>query len=190
MADDEKSTIATDERRLLERAQGGDVGAFEDIVRLHYRNVYGVAMGICGNAGDAEDAAQETFVRAWRAIGGFRGDARIGTWLYRIATNVTLSLVGRRRDVPTDDVPDAPSDIGAPERRLEGRERLAVLQQALETLTPDARATFVLRDVEGLSYEEIAAALETTVSAVKSRLFRARRTVAEALASHDAGVVA
>lgn len=170
---------------VLQRAQAGDVGAFEELVRLHYGKVFGVCLGVCGNRSDAEDAAQDAFVRAWRALPSFRGDSAVSTWLYRIATNVSLTLISRRRESVSDDVPERPDVTESPEGQFEGMERIGVVQQTLQQLTPDARAAFILRDIEGLSYDEIAQNLDITLSAVKSRIFRARQAVADALAAHD-----
>lgn len=171
--------------QLVGEARAGDVAAFEDLVRRHYAEVYGVTKGICGRDSDAEDATQDTFVRAWRALPSFRGDSAFATWLYRIATNVSLTMVTRRREAATDEIPDRASHASAPDARLEDRERLGVVRTVMDDLPPDARAAFVLRDIRGLSYDEIAETLDISLSAVKSRIFRARRAVAEALATYD-----
>ena len=176
-----------DDAELLARARGGDVGAFEEVIRRNYGMLFSVARGICGRDADAEDAVQETFVRAWRALATFRGDSQVSTWLYRIATNTSLSLVTRRKEGVSSDVPDRPDPTSSPDGTVEGMERVAVVQRALADLSEDARAAFVLRDVQGLPYEEIAETLDVSLSAVKSRIFRARQAVADALSAHDRG---
>ena len=180
MADD----VRTIDPRV-DKARQGDVAAFEQLVREHYGAVYAVARGITGRDGDAEDATQDTFVRAWRAMPTFRGDAKFSTWLHRIATNVSLTLVTRRKDKATDDIPDSASMATSPESRLEDRERLSIVHSTMEQLPADARAAFVLRDVQGLTYDEIAETLGISLSAVKSRIFRARQTIADALRTFD-----
>ncbi len=176
---------ATPVDELVDRARAGDVSAFEALMRVHYGRVLGVTRGICGRDSDAEDAAQDTFVRAWRALPGFRGDSAFSTWLYRIATNVSLTLVTRRREAATDVIPEQPTVADAPEERMLDAERLTVVRRTLDGLSPDARAAFVLRELEGLTYDEIAEALDITLSAVKSRIFRARQAIADALRDHD-----
>ena len=175
MADD----VRTMDPRV-DKARQGDVAAFEQLVREHYGAVYAVARGITGRDGDAEDATQDTFVRAWRAMPTFRGDAKFSTWLHRIATNVSLTLVTRRKDKATNDIPDSASMATSPEARMEDRERLSIVHSTMEQLPADARAAFVLRDVQGLTYDEIAETLGISLSAVKSRIFRARQTIADA----------
>lgn len=170
---------------LVNSARDGDVAAFEQLVRLHYAQVYGVARGILGRDTDAEDATQDTFVRAWRALPSFRGDSEFTTWLYRIATNVSLTMVKRRRDAATNKIPDRGTRATAPDARLEDRERLAVVQQIMDGLPADARAAFVLRDIQGLTYEHIAETLDISLAAVKSRIFRARRALADGLSAYD-----
>lgn len=175
----------------MARAQRGDVGAFEELIRRTYGLVLSVCRGVCGSGGEAEDAAQETFVRAWRALPGFRGDAAVTTWLYRIATNVSLTAVRRRRPTAQpDELPDIADVRDDPSATAEGFERVAVVRAALAELSDDARAAFVLRDVEGLSYDDIADALGISLGAVKSRIFRARQHIAGALQAYDVGAAA
>lgn len=179
------SAVAPPEAALVERAQRGDVTAFEELVRRHHGRVRAVALRVTNDAADADDCTQEAFLRAWRALPSFRLDAAFSTWLYRIVTNVALNLVTRRRERPRDDVPEVVDVTDAPEARSVGRERLDVVVRAMDELTPEQRAVFVLRDVEGLSYDDVAGALDITLPAVKSRLFRARQEIAAALARYD-----
>lgn len=179
------ATTLPDEQLLVDRARRGDVAAFETLVRGHHRRMYAVAFRIVRNATDAEDATQDAFVRAWRALPNYRGDAKFSTWLYRITTNVALNKVTRRREHASDEIPERVSTAADPARRVTDAERLDIVLAALDTLTPEQRATYLLRDVEGLAYEDIAEALGISLSAVKSRLFRARQDLAQALAAYD-----
>lgn len=179
-------TQLADEELVAQARSGEDVGAFEELVRRHRDRAYAVALRICRNPSDAEDVAQEAFVRAWRALPGFRGDARFSTWLFRIITNLALNRVTRAREQPVAEVPDRGNAELDPARRAEDRERLAVAVAALDQLTPDQRACFVLRELEGLTYEELADVLGTSVQAVRGRLFRARAELARVLADYEA----
>jgi RNA polymerase sigma-70 factor, ECF subfamily len=175
-----------DDAVLVDRARRGDVAAFEQLVRQHRDRAYGVALRICRDRDDADDVTQDAIVRAWRALPDFRGDARFSTWLYRIVTNLALNRVTRARERPSDTLPEtATGAIDDPARRTVEADRLAVVLAAMERLTPEQRACLVLREVEGLSYDELAVVLDTTVTAVKGRLFRARQDLAQVLARYD-----
>lgn len=171
--------------QLVAAAVADDLGAFEELVRRHRDRAYGIAYRVCRDPGEAEEVAQEAFVRVWRSLHTFRGDAQFTTWLYRIVTNLALTRVGRQVDRPTAELPDHADASLDPARRFGAGERLSAALAALERLSPDQRACYVLREVEGLTYEEVAEVLDTTVAAVKGRLFRARQDLAEALAAHD-----
>lgn len=175
---------------LVARAQDGDVSAFETLVRTHHRRAFAVALRITQDPTDAEDCTQDAFVRAWRALPGYRRDAAFSTWMYRIVTNVALNHVTRRRERARGDVPDVHDPTDQPESRSVHRERLDVVVGALGTLTPEQRAVYVLRDVEGLSYDDIATTLQISLAAVKSRLFRARQDIAAVLAAYDSATLA
>jgi RNA polymerase sigma-70 factor (ECF subfamily) len=164
------------DRVLVDAARAGDVDAFEVLVRRHEGRVYRVALRLLGSDADAQDATQETFVRAWRGLGRFRGESAVSTWLYRIVTNRCLNVVAARRPVEGLD-PELPSVGGDPAEFAERRERFAVVARQVASLPPDQRAVLVLRDFEGLSYEEVAAALKVSVAAVKGRIHRARLSV-------------
>lgn len=170
----------------MERARDrGDVAALEELVRRHRDAAYRIALRICLNSADAEDVAQEALVRAWRSLQSFRGDAAFSTWLYRIVTNLALNAVSRRREQPTDEPPEPPGPELDPAGRVQQRERLDAVLSALGDLPAEQRACWVLREVEGLSYEELAEVLDLTLSAVKGKLFRARTHLSEALARYD-----
>lgn len=161
------------------------MAALEELVRRHRDTAYRVALRICLNPADAEDIAQEALVRAWRALPRFRGDAGFSTWLYRIVTNVALSSVSRRREQPTDDVLEPPGPDLDPATAAQDREKLAAAGRALRALTAEQRACWVLREVEGLSYDELAEILDISLPAVKSRLFRARSEISTALERYE-----
>lgn len=174
------------DQELVERARDrGDVAALEELVRRHRDAAYRVALRICLNSADAEDVAQEALVRAWRSLHSFRGDAAFSTWLYRIVTNLALNAVTRRREQPTDNPPEPIGPELDPAGRVQQRERLGAVLAALAELPPEQRACWVLREVEGLSYDELGEVLELTLPAVKGKLFRARAHLAEALARYD-----
>ena len=173
-------------QELTESVLRGDPGAFEELVRSTHRAVYSLVYRVVGNHEDAADVTQEVYVRVWRNLKSFRGDANMATWLYRVAANASLTFVKRRArggiPVQPDELPELPSPDGADQRA-----DADALQNALATLTPAARAVVVLKDVYGWTCEEIAKEMDTTEGAVKVRLFRARHRLADELAS--AGVV-
>lgn len=164
------------DRVLVDAARAGDVEAFEVLVRRHEDRVYRVAFRLLGSDADAQDATQETFVRAWRGLGRFRGDSAVSTWLYRIVTNRCLNMIAGWRPVASVD-PELLLVGSDPAEITEGRERFAAVARQVASLPPEQRAALVLRDFEGLSYEEVAAALEVSVAAVKGRIHRARLSV-------------
>jgi RNA polymerase sigma-70 factor, ECF subfamily len=165
---------------LVTRAQAGRQDAFEELVRRHRDPVFRVALRMLGDDGDAEDATQDAFVQAWRGLGGFRADAAFSTWMYRIVTNRCLNLLrARRRTDPLPAEREAPAS--RPDRIAEARWQVADLERAIARLTPEQRAPLVLRELEGCSYEEIAETLEVSVTAVKSRLHRARLELLDAM---------
>lgn len=173
-----------EEQLLLRRAQGGDSAAFEDIVRAHEATVYHLALRQLGNREDAEDAAQEVFLKAYAALGSFRGESRISVWLYRITNNVCIDLLRRRRDTVSLsaesgegetlelEIPDERFDPAALAERRDLREQVG---KALDLLPPDAREILLLRELGGQRYDEIAEALDIDIGTVKSRIFRARK---------------
>jgi len=173
-----------DEGTLVVRAQEGDAEAFEVLMRRHGRPLYTLALRILARPSDAEDAVQEAFISAWRRLPGFRAESSFLTWMYRIVTNRALNIARTRRPtVGLDEVPDRVLEGTAdnPERRAEGSAALKALREAMTTLTEEQRACWVLREMHGLSYDEIAAAVGIGSSAVRGRIFRARQTLAEAM---------
>lgn len=188
---------------LVEAAQAGDRGAFKELFERYHRRVYAVALGVLKNPQDAHDVVQEAFVKVYRHIEGFQGSSSFYTWLYRITMNLSIDHVRRRktkRHVDYDDAVGrdesdledpanlAPSYAGSdPSRRKDRSELAGRIQAALETLPPYHRQVILLREVEGLSYEEIAKVMKVPKGTIMSRLFHARRKMQAELADYVAG---
>lgn len=171
------------EKSLVAAAKSGDPAAFESLVRRHQDRVYRVCLRVLGTPADAEDATQDVFVQAWRALSRYRGDAAFSTWLHRIAINRCLKVVRAHR-LATSAIDDQiPSAAAQPDRAVEAMVAASALQEAIAGLTPDQRAVLVLRHVEGWSYQEISEVLEVTEAAVRSRLNRARTALVRAMRS-------
>lgn len=179
---------------LLDRVLRGDSRAFDDLVRLHQWRVYRTTMAVTGNSEDAEEAMQDTFLKAYQHCAEFRKESRFSTWLTRIAVNEALQIRRRKRDSVSLDDPEAPVTLPYPKRledwyrdpeqRFLAREIRAFAEQAVRSLAPAYRVAFVLRDLEELSTAEAAEILGLTIPAMKTRLLRARLLVREALAAH------
>jgi RNA polymerase sigma-70 factor (ECF subfamily) len=183
----------SEESILVEAARSGNIGAFESLVRRYDRNVFRIAQHITQNREDAEDVVQDAFLKAYQNLGQFQGQSKFYTWLVRIAVNEALMRLRRRRpermvsideDVKTeeDSMPREIADWSPnPEQQYTQSELKDILGKTIQGLPPSFRTVFVLRDVEGLSTEETASALELSVPAVKSRLLRARLQLRERL---------
>ena len=183
----------SEESVLVDAARAGDIGAFESLVRRYDRNVFRIAQHITQNREDAEDVVQDAFLKAYQNLGQFQGQSKFYTWLVRIAVNEALMRLRRRRpermisideDVKTeeDSMPREIADWSPnPEQLYTHSELKDILGKTIQGLPPSFRTVFVLRDVEGLSTEETASALELSVPAVKSRLLRARLQLRERL---------
>jgi RNA polymerase sigma-70 factor (ECF subfamily) len=169
-----------DEASLIRAAQNGESRAFAEIVRRYQRAIYRVAYGLTRNPSDADDLAQETFLRAYQALGRFRVGEPLYPWLARIATNQAFSLYRARRrrpETPLEPLVEAGFQWGVeadPADETADRERRRHLQEAFSHLKPEHQAVLVLRAVQGLSYQEIAQTLQVPVGTVMSRLSRAR----------------
>ena len=171
---------------LVAAAKGGDRAAFDELVRRTSAQTYTLAYRLVGNEEDARDVVQETYLRAYKGIGKFRGDAQFSTWLYRITANCAATHLGKRKRHRHDELPDETSAVVTdrnPERDPQAtvlasslRDRLTV---ALDELPPKLRAVVVLRDVYDLTHEAIAAELGISETAAKVRLHRARRKLRE-----------
>lgn len=194
----------TDQALVLRFQQDGDRAAFEELVRRHRDRVYGLALRMMKNDEEALDIVQETFLSAYRKLPEFRGESQFGSWVYRIAANFALMRIRHQKVVdqvqePMDGMEDRFREDGrwaifpsgmwarrADEAALGGELRDKIVQ-AVENLPEIHRAVFMLRDVEGLSYDDIATTLDTTVSAVKSRLHRARLALRSELQGYFEG---
>jgi len=183
----------TEELVLVNAAKAGDVGAFEELVRRYDRNVFRIAQHITQNREDAEDVVQDAFLKAYENLPQFQGQSKFYTWLVRIAVNEALMKLRRRRpermvsldeEVRTeeDSMPREIADWSPnPEQQYNQAELKDILGKTVQGLPPSFRTVFVLRDVEGLSTEETAEALNLSIPAVKSRLLRARLQLRERL---------
>jgi len=171
---------------LAARASEGDDDAFAVLVHRHSAPLLALAYRMLGNASDAEEAVQDALISAWRRLPEFRGDATFRTWMYRIVTNKCINVLrGHAPPVPLDVVPEPTAhDVsGEPARAAEGEAATAALARALRELRPAQRACWVLRELHGLSYEEIARVVGESEPTVRGRLFRARRTLVKEMAS-------
>jgi RNA polymerase sigma-70 factor, ECF subfamily len=188
--------IKEEDRQLVGRAQSGDIGAFEALVDTHRDKVYGLALRMTRSEADAAEITQDTFLSAYQHLKDFRGDAAFGSWVHRIAANTALMRLRHRRVVQA-----AEEELQGPEftelgslseypardwsRDAEGRileaELGRAIQEATDRLPEGYREVFLLKDVEGLSYEQIAEATGDSVPAIKSRLHRARLALRDAI---------
>ena len=188
---------ADEEPALIARARGGDTHAFERLYRTHVRRVYAVCLRMAADVTRAEDFTQRTFVTAWQKLALFRADSAFGTWLHRIAVNVTHDAATRRKASPApfsallaneeedgDDIANlTPDSSSGPSDAVTREERRQAVRRALAELPPHHRTVLVLFDIEGHTYEELAATLELPMGTVKSRLNRARLALREKLES-------
>ncbi len=169
---------------LVARARQGDEAAFEQLVLRHQRYVFNLACRVLGDYTEAEDVAQEAFVRAWRGLSGFRGQAQFTTWLYRIVQNLCLNrLPGLRRELlqtePLEEVLVNPNP--SPADLFDVREQMAFLHAQLDRLPEKYRLVLTLRYLQHLSYAEVAAALDVPMGTVKTHIHRARQLLRERL---------
>ena len=176
------------DQQLVERVQAGEKAAFDLLVRKYQHRVLKLVSRFVSDAAEAEDVAQEAFLKAYRALASFRGDSAFYTWLYRIAINTAKNALvsNRRRPVDFDlDLQDPDQydrharlkEGDTPEGVLLTEEIRTVVERAMEQLPEDLRTAIVLRELEGLSYEEIAEAMDCPVGTVRSRIFRAREAI-------------
>lgn len=178
---------------LVARIKQGDRTAYRELFETHSSLVFNVCHRILGNRADAEDVTQDVFLRAYDALPGFRGEARLSTWLYRIAVHLSLNKQRRRKrerwlsleflEEPENELPmgDIASADDTPDIIAEKRERTQIVQRAMNALAEEQRVALILRHYEGLSYEEIADVMQTSVASVESRLHRAKRNLAKKL---------
>ncbi|MFT4198382.1 MAG: RNA polymerase sigma factor RpoE [Pseudoxanthomonas sp.] len=177
---------------LVKRVQRGDSAAFDLLVRKYQHRILALIGRYVHDWSECQDVAQETFLRAYRALGNFRGDSQFYTWLHRIAVNTAKNhLVAHNRRPPADDIDavdaeqyDAGTrlrDTDTPERELMRQQMERTVMQAVDALPEELRAAITLREVEGLSYEEIAARMACPIGTVRSRIFRAREAIDQQL---------
>ncbi|MEO6994501.1 MAG: sigma-70 family RNA polymerase sigma factor [Lacunisphaera sp.] len=185
----------TTDPEILRRAQAGDEGAFGVLMREHYAHVFRLIQAIVRNEHDSRDVCQEVWLTIWKRLPQFRGDAKFTTWLHPIAVRRAIDHLRKQQrwyhrflpfSVSDDTVETAPEPATTDDARqhAEGNERLALLRQVLDSLPPKLRAALALREVEGLSYEEIAAATGVPTGTVMSRLYHARRLLTQKLKDH------
>lgn len=177
----------TDEQ-LVERVQRGDKRAFDLLVLKYQHKVMSLISRYISDSAEVQDVAQDAFIKAYRAIGRFRGDSAFYTWLYRIAANTAKNyLVSRGRRPPGSDIDaedaeflemgGALKDVDSPDEQIAAEELRDVVEKTIKSLPEDLRTALSLREYDGLSYEEIAAVMECPVGTVRSRIFRAREAV-------------
>ena len=174
------------EAQIVRSVLEGDVNAFETLVIEYEKNVYAITQRMTGNSEDAADMTQETFIKAYNSLSSFRGDSKFSVWLYRIATNVCLDYLRSRSRKPAislsvedEDGEEAQLEISdesqSPERLLERDLTRDAVRRGLKALAPEYRQILLLREIQGLSYEEISDVLSLETGTVKSRIFRARK---------------
>ena len=176
------------EQELVRAAAGGDTEAFARLVRTYENKIYSLAFRMCGSADDAGDIAQEAFLAAWRGLPAFRGEAGFATWLYRLTSNAAIDYLRRQKkqrgDMSLDDEElglDAVDTGPGPQDAAERTEVRSAVAEGLQALSEGHRQVLVLREIQGLSYEEIADVLEVDLGTVKSRISRARSALRKIL---------
>lgn len=200
---DEAARARLDERRLIRRIRRGDEQAFALMVRTYEQRVFNMVFRMVGNREEAEDVAQDVFVTVFQSIHGFRGESKLSTWLYRITVNHCknrLKYLRRRRKHlgrPLDEIAEAELARGSgshqagfhaqlprPDEEASGHQMERIIQAKIAALEEDHRVLVVLRDIQGLSYQEIGEVTGLNIGTIKSRLHRARLTLKEALLGH------
>jgi RNA polymerase sigma-70 factor (ECF subfamily) len=181
------------DQQLVERVQRGDKAAFDLLVAKYQRKIFRLLSRLIRDPAEIEDVAQEAFIKAYRALPNFRGDSAFYTWLYRIAINTAknyLVALGRRAPTSTEaEIEDAETfddgerlrDLNTPDSMLVTKQVGEAVNRAIDRLPEDLRTAIVLRELEGLSYEEIAETMNCPIGTVRSRIFRAREAIAEEL---------
>lgn len=175
-----------EDRQLVENARRGDVAAFRELVTRHQRRAYAVALGMVHDSDDARDICQEAFLKVHRNLATFEGDAQFFTWLYRIVVNLAIDHLRKKRgqQVEFDDAQSHEEDEGGitphrtgfdPSRALLDKELRKQILSALDKLSPAHRSVLVMREVEGMSYQEMAESMKCSIGTIMSRLFHARK---------------
>lgn len=177
---------------MIARCKKGDREAFNKLMETYHKQVFNISYGMLSDYEDASDAAQEVFVKVWRSIAGFKGEASFTTWLYRICANVCNDILRKRQrrgmtvSLDADDgdknpASELPSEAPTPEESLEADERQRLVRAAIDSLSDEFRTVIVLSDLQQLSYEEVANVLKIPTGTVKSRLNRARNALRKKL---------
>lgn len=178
---------------LIKRAQDGDVSAFESLIKIYEAKVFGIAFRMSGNRDDASDMAQEVFIKLFRNIGKFKHEAKFSTWVYRVATNTCLdelkkikrkSAYSLDEEIDTEDGgirTEIADTAPTPEEVAESGEIRGVVNVAIQRLSDEHKAVIILRDINGMSYDEIAEILKCSVGTVKSRISRGREQLRKIL---------
>lgn len=176
------------EQDLIRSAASGSSRAFEELITPYERRMYALALRMCGNTEDAKDCLQDAMLRIYRGLPSFRGDSSFSTWIYRVVSNVCLDFHRRNKgkgNASLDELHESgiePKDSKpTPQTELERSELKRQLSNAIQSLPEDLKSAVVLRDIHGLSYEEIGEVLDINVGTVRSRLFRARSKLREIL---------
>ena len=180
------------EQQLVLRAKAGDDEAFAQLMRDNEKRIYNLTLRMTGNPDDAMDLAQEAFLNAWRGLKFFKGDSSFSTWVYRLASNACIDHLRRQKrrqdisapmpvDEEDDSQPDIPDDRFQPEQELERQELRNAVYAGLEQLSDEHRQVLVMREINGLSYQEIADVLDLEAGTVKSRIARARNSLRKIL---------
>ncbi len=185
---------AEQDRDLVEQARDGDLAAFRKLVERHQRRAFAIALGLVRDENDARDVVQEAFLRVHRGLAAFNGGSSFFTWLYRIVTNLSIDLMRKpsRRETGLDEAREIPDEADVPLlSRIDGSDPLDVvrrrqimerIQVALDALPPYHRGVILMREIEGMSYEEMAEAMGVSKGTIMSRLFHARQKLQRALA--------
>lgn len=180
--------MAAPESELIQKSKNGDIAAFEELICAYQKKTLNLAYRMLGNRPDAEDATQDIFLRVYRSIGGFNEESSFSTWIYKIATNVCLDALRKRKrqnlnntvsisqQSADDEEYELPiEDSGpSPYEAAQKKEAMRALERALEKLNEEQKTVIVMRDINGFSYEEIATSLDCTLGTIKSRINRAR----------------
>lgn len=187
--------MSVDDRQLIDECLKGRTEAYGELVRRYQDRVYNTVFRLLGQAEDAQDVAQETFLNAFHSLDSFKGDSQFFTWLYRIAVNAAISLKRKQRvalrlehGYRAGAVSAEPTDVSEwsqPGLALEKADEERRMQEVLNRLSPDHRSVLVLKEIDGLKYEDIAEVLQVPIGTVRSRLFRAREELRELLEQSD-----
>lgn len=171
------------EAEFVRNAQSGDRNAFSELVRMHARGVFNVVYRMCGDELIAEDAAQETFIRAWQNLSSYRPQTPLRNWLYRIAFNAGMDMLRKEKRILPNAIEDMQLTDGQPglESLVSQQERMQLVQKAILSLPDASRAVLILREYEELSYQDISATLDIPVGTVMSRLNYARKLLKDKL---------